>query len=248
MKQNEENVQNMQNEHNSSENKTGKISLGLTIAIIAAITVVIIILIALIGSRIANKKIAEIAEQSQMQVLDEIDEESIDEEPEEEMSFEEMPIEEMPIEDDNDQNVEKDTTADAGSGSGNDGATQPGKPVPDTDTSNLKKMTDDEFTLCWYNDKYLNKIPLMGLGTYETILQKDNFSTAIISGLTKDDIKEYCEHKGAEGDLDLNGFTKNAMVVSDKESAYSYQVTNKDGITAYISWADGVATFTVGVD
>lgn len=107
-------------------------------------------------------------------------------------------------------------------------------------------MTDDEFTLCWYNDKYLSYIPLMGLGTYETILQKDNFSTAIISGLTKDDIKKYCEHKGAEGDLDLRGFTKGAMITSDKENVYSYQVSNNDGITTYISWADGVAAFTVG--
>ena len=82
--------------------------------------------------------------------------------------------------------------------------------------------------------------------TYETILQKDNFSTAIISGLTKDDIKKYCEHKGAEGDLDLRGFTKGAMITSDKENVYSYQVSNKDGITVYISWADGVAAFTVG--
>lgn len=118
--------------------------------------------------------------------------------------------------------------------------------VTSAEGSELKKMTDDEFTLCWYNDKYLNHIPLMGLGTYETILQKDNFSTAIISGLTKDDIKKYCEHKGAEGDLDLRGFTKGAMITSDKENVYSYQVSNKDGITVYISWADGVAAFTVG--
>lgn len=118
--------------------------------------------------------------------------------------------------------------------------------VTSAEGSELKKMTDDEFTLCWYNDKYLNHIPLMGLGTYETILQKDNFSTAIISGLTKDDIKKYCEHKGAEGDLDLRGFTKGAMITSDKENVYSYQVSNNDGITAYISWADGVAAFTVG--
>ncbi len=118
--------------------------------------------------------------------------------------------------------------------------------VTSAEGSELKKMTDDEFTLCWYNDKYLNHIPLMGLGTYETILQKDNFSTAIISGLTKDDIKKYCEHKGAEGDLDLRGFTKGAMITSDKENVYSYQVSNKDGITVYISWADGGAAFTVG--
>ena len=118
--------------------------------------------------------------------------------------------------------------------------------VTSAEGNELKKMTDDEFTLCWYNDKYLNHIPLMGLGTYETILQKDNFSTAIISGLTKDDIKKYCEHKGAEGDLDLRGFTKGAMITSDKENVYSYQVSNKDGITVYISWADGVAAFTVG--
>ena len=118
--------------------------------------------------------------------------------------------------------------------------------VTSAEGSELKKMTDDEFTLCWYNDKYLNHIPLMGLGIYETILQKDNFSTAIISGLTKDDIKKYCEHKGAEGDLDLRGFTKGAMITSDKENVYSYQVSNNDGITAYISWADGVAAFTVG--
>ena len=120
------------------------------------------------------------------------------------------------------------------------------KEATSAEDSDLKKMTDDEFTLCWYNDKYLNHIPLMGLGTYETILQKDNFSTAIISGLTKDDIKKYCEHKGAEGDLDLCGFTKGAMITSDKENVYSYQVSNKDGITVYISWADGVAAFTVG--
>lgn len=118
--------------------------------------------------------------------------------------------------------------------------------VTSAEGSELKKMTDDEFTLCWYNDKYLNHIPLMGLGIYETILQKDNFSTAIISGLTKDDIKKYCEHKGAEGDLDLRGFTKGEMITSDKENVYSYQVSNKDGITVYISWADGVAAFTVG--
>lgn len=118
--------------------------------------------------------------------------------------------------------------------------------VTSAEGSELKKMTDDEFTLCWYNDKYLNHIPLMGLGIYETILQKDNFSTAIISGLTKDDIKKYCEHKGAEGDLDLRGFTKGAMITSDKENVYSYQVSNKDGITVCISWADGVAAFTVG--
>lgn len=120
------------------------------------------------------------------------------------------------------------------------------KEATSTENSELKKMTDDEFTLCWYNDKYLNHIPLMGLGTYETILQKDNFSTAIISGLTKDDIKEYCEHKGAEGDLDLCGFTEGAMATSDKENLYSYQVSNKNGVTVYISWADGMAAFTVG--
>ena len=120
------------------------------------------------------------------------------------------------------------------------------KEATSTENSELKKMTEDEFTLCWYNDKYLNHIPLMGLGSYETILQKDNFSTAIISGLTKDDIKEYCEHKGAEGDLDLCGFTEGAMVTSDKENLYSYQVSNKGGVAVYISWADGVAAFTVG--
>lgn len=193
----------MEQNISNQENKNKKNNTGLIIAIIAAVTVVLVIAIVLVGKSIANKKIAEIQEKTE--IAEQV-------EPEDNTEVEEDEIEE----------------------------------VTSAEGSELKKMTDDEFTLCWYNDKYLNHIPLMGLGTYETILQKDNFSTALISGLTKDDIKKYCEHKGAEGDLDLRGFTKGAMITSDKENVYSYQVSNKDGITVYISWADGVAAFTVG--
>lgn len=212
----------MEQNISNQENKNKKNNTGLIIAIIAAVTVVLVIAIVLVGKSIANKKVAEIQEKASIveQVEPEDNTEVEGDEIEETKTPEEMTEAEEVL-----KAIEEDTSAEG---------------------SELKKMTDDEFTLCWYNDKYLNHIPLMGLGTYETILQKDNFSTAIISGLTKDDIKKYCEHKGAEGDLDLRGFTKGAMITSDKENVYSYQVSNKDGITVYISWADGVAAFTVG--
>ena len=212
----------MEQNISNQENKNKKNNTGLIIAIIAAVTVVLVIAIVLVGKSIANKKIAEIQEKAE--IVEQVEPEDNTEVEGDEIEETKTP-EEMTEAEDVLKAIEEDTSAEG---------------------SELKKMTDDEFTLCWYNDKYLNHIPLMGLGTYETILQKDNFSTAIISGLTKDDIKKYCEHKGAEGDLDLRGFTKGAMITSDKENVYSYQVSNNDGITAYISWADGVAAFTVG--
>ena len=211
-----------QNINNNLEKKNEKNKTGLIVAIIAAVTVVLVITIVLVGKSIANKKVAEIQEKAE--IVEQI-------EPEDNTQVEEDEIEEPQTTEENAE-VEEVTKAI--------------EEATAAENSELKKMTDDEFTLCWYNDKYLHYIPLMGLGTYETILQKDNFSTALISGLTKDDVKEYCEHKGAEGDLDLNGFTKGAMVTSDKENMYSYQVSNNDGITVYISWADGMAAFTVG--
>lgn len=212
----------MEQNISNQENKNKKNNTGLIIAIIAAVTVVLVIAIVLVGKSIANKKVAEIQEKAG--IVEQVEPEDNTEVEGDEIEETKTP-EEMTEAEDVLKAIEEDTSAEG---------------------SELKKMTDDEFTLCWYNDKYLNHIPLMGLGTYETILQKDNFSTAIISGLTKDDIKKYCEHKGAEGDLDLRGFTKGAMITSDKENVYSYQVSNKDGITVYISWADGVAAFTVG--
>ena len=217
----------------NQEMKNEKNNTGLIIAIIAAVTVVLVIAIVLVGKSIANKKVAEINEKAEIveQIEPEDNTEVEKDEIEETGEVSEKQVEET-------QTPEEMTEA--------EDVPKAIEEVTSAENSELNKMTDDEFTLCWYNDKYLNHIPLMGLGTYETILQKDNFSTAIISGLTKDDIKKYCEHKGAEGDLDLCGFTKGAMVTSDKENVYSYQVSNKDGITAYISWADGVAAFTVG--
>ena len=222
-----------QNIPNNQEKKNEKNNTGLIIAIIAAVTVVLVIAIVLVGKSIANKKVAEINEKAEIveQIEPEDNTEVEKDEIEETGEVSEKQVEET-------QTPEEMTEA--------EDVPKAIEEVTSAENSDLKKMTDDEFTLCWYNDKYLNHIPLMGLGTYETILQKDNFSTAIISGLTKDDIKKYCEHKGAEGDLDLCGFTKGAMVTSDKENVYSYQVSNKDGITVYISWADGVAAFTVG--
>lgn len=211
-----------QNINNNLEKKNEKNKTGLIVAIIAAVTVVLVITIVLVGKSIANKKVAEIQEKAE--IVEQI-------EPEDNTQVEENEIEEPQTTEENAE-VEEVTKAI--------------EEATAAENSELKKMTDDEFTLCWYNDKYLHYIPLMGLGTYETILQKDNFSTALISGLAKDDVKEYCEHKGTEGDLDLNGFTKGAMVTSDKENMYSYQVSNNDGITVYVSWADGMTAFTVG--
>lgn len=221
--------QNIPNQEKKNENN----NTGMIIAIIAAVTVVLVIAIVLVGRGIANKKIAEIQEKAEIveQIEPEDNTEVEKDEIEETGEVSEKQVEET-------QTPEEMTEA--------EDVPKAIEEVTSEENSELNKMTDDEFTLCWYNDKYLNHIPLMGLGTYETILQKDNFSTAIISGLTKDDIKKYCEHKGAEGDLDLCGFTKGAMVTSDKENVYSYQVSNKDGIAVYISWADGVAAFTVG--
>ena len=217
----------------NQEMKNEKNNTGLIIAIIAVVTVVLVIAIVLVGKSIANKKVAEINEKAEIveQIEPEDNTEVEKDEIEETGEVSEKQVEET-------QTPEEMTEA--------EDVPKAIEEVTSAENSELNKMTDDEFTLCWYNDKYLNHIPLMGLGTYETILQKDNFSTAIISGLTKDDIKKYCEHKGAEGDLDLCGFTKGAMVTSDKENVYSYQVSNKDGIAVYISWADGVAAFTVG--
>lgn len=217
----------------NQEMKNEKNNTGLIIAIIAAVTVVLVIAIVLVGKSIANKKVAEINEKAEIveQIEPEDNTEVEKDEIEETGEVSEKQVEET-------QTPEEMTEA--------EDVQKAIEEVTSAENSELNKMTDDEFTLCWYNDKYLNHIPLMGLGTYETILQKDNFSTAIISDLTKDDIKKYCEHKGAEGDLDLCGFTKGAMVTSDKENVYSYQVSNKDGIAVYISWADGVAAFTVG--
>ena len=222
-----------QNINNNLEKKNEKNKTGLIVAIIAAVTIVLVITIVLVGKSIANKKVAEIQEKAEIveQIEPEGNTEAEETEIEEAGEVSEKQVEET-------QTPEEMTEA--------EDVPKAIEEVTSAENSELNKMTDDEFTLCWYNDKYLNHIPLMGLGTYETILQKDNFSTAIISGLTKDDIKKYCEHKGAEGDLDLCGFTKGAMVTSDKENVYSYQVSNKDGITVYISWADGVAAFTVG--
>lgn len=217
----------------NQEKKNEKNNTGLIIAIIAAVTVVLVIAIVLVGKSIANKKVAEINEKAE--IVEQI-------EPEDNTEVEKDEIEETG--EVSEKQVEETQTPEEIAEV--EEVSKAIKEATSAENSELNKMTDDEFTLCWYNDKYLNHIPLMGLGTYETILQKDNFSTAIISGLTKDDIKKYCEHKGAEGDLDLCGFTKGAMVTSDKENVYSYQVSNKDGIAVYISWADGVAAFTVG--
>ena len=217
----------------NQEMKNEKNNTGLIIAIIAAVTVVLVIAIVLVGKSIANKKVAEINEKAE--IVEQI-------EPEDNTEVEKDEIEETG--EASEKQVEETQTPEEMTEA--EDVPKAIEEVTSAENSELNKMTDDEFTLCWYNDKYLNHIPLMGLGTYETILQKDNFSTAIISGLTKDDIKKYCEHKGAEGDLDLCGFTKGAMVTSDKENVYSYQVSNKDGIAVYISWADGVAAFTVG--
>lgn len=217
----------------NQEMKNEKNNAGLIIAIIAAVTVVLVITIVVVGKSIANKKVAEIQEKAE--IVEQI-------EPEGNTESEETEIEEAG--EVSEKQVEENQTPEEIAEAGE--VSKAIKEATSAENSDLKKMTDDEFTICWYNDKYLNYIPLMGLGTYETILQKDNFSTAIISGLTKDDIKGYCEHKGAEGDLDSCGFTKGAMVTSDKENVYSYQVSNKDGITAHISWADGVAAFMVG--
>lgn len=217
----------------NQEMKNEKNNTGLIIAIIAAVTVVLVIAIVLVGKSIANKKVAEI--NGKAEIVEQI-------EPEDNTEVEKDEIEETG--EVSEKQVEETQTPEEKTEA--EDVPKAIEEVTSAENSELNKMTDDEFTLCWYNDKYLNHIPLMGLGTYETILQKDNFSTAIISGLTKDDIKKYCEHKGAEGDLDLCGFTKGAMVTSDKENVYSYQVSNKDGIAVYISWADGVAAFTVG--
>lgn len=221
----------MEQNISNREKKNKKNNTGLIIAIIAAVTVVLVIAIVLVGKSIANKKIAEIQEKAE--IVEQV-------EPEDNTEVEEDEIEETG--EVSEKQVEETKTPETIA----EDVSKVIKESASAENSEQKKMTDDEFTLCWYNDKYLNHIPLMGLGIYETILQKDNFSTAIISGLTKDDIKKYCEHKGAEGDLDLRGFTKGAMITSDKENVYSYQVSNKDGITVYISWADGVAAFTVG--
>lgn len=123
--------------------------------------------------------------------------------------------------------------------------------TPD-DTNNdaeSKQMTIDEFTLCWYQDPYLSKIPLIGMGTYETIVQAEKYSTAIVSNISKEQVKSYCEQTGSEGDLDLNGFTENAMRVEDSNDKYAFQVSNKDGVTAYIVWSsENIALFTVGIE
>ena len=222
-----------QNIPNNQEKKNEKNNTGLIIAIIAAVTVVLIIAIVIAGKSIANKKVAEI--QKKAEIVEQI-------EPEDNTEVEKDEIEETG--EMSEKQVEETQTPEEIAEV--EEVSKAIKEATSAENDELKKMTDDDFTLCWYNDKYLHYIPLMGLGTYETILQKDNFSTAIISGLTKDDIKKYCEHKGAEGDLDLCGFTKGALVTSDKENLYSYQVSNKDGIAVYISWADGVAAFTVG--
>ena len=222
----------------NQEKKNEKNNTGLIIAIIAAVTVVLVIAIVLVGRGITNKKIAEIQEKAE--IVEQI-------EPEDNTEADEAEIEDAEIEEAgevSEKQVEENQIPEEIAEV--EEVPKAIEEATSAESSELKKMTDDEFTLCWYNDKYLNYIPLMGLGTYETILQKDNFSTAIISGLTKDDIKEYCEHKGAEGDLDLCGFTKGAMITSDKENLYSYQVSNKNGVTVYVSWADGVAAFTVG--
>ena len=220
----------------NQEKKNEKNNTGLIIAIIAAVTVVSVIAIVIVGRGIANKKIAEIQEKAE--IVEQIEPEDNTEVEEDEIEEIEETVEVLEKQVEENQTPEEIVEVEE--------VPKAIEEATSAESSELKKMTDDEFTLCWYNDKYLNYIPLMGLGTYETILQKDNFSTAIISGLTKDDIKGYCEHKGAEGNLDLCGFTKGAMVTSDKENVYSYQVSNKDGITAYISWADGVAAFMVG--
>ena len=130
--------------------------------------------------------------------------------------------------------------------------------VPEDGASNMpedannegkaKKMTEDEFIMCWYQDQYLSQIPLMGLGTYETIVQAEKYSTAIISNISKEQVKLYCEQTGSEGNLDLNGFTENAMRVADSNEQYGFQVSNKSGVTAYIFWSDNVVLFTVGIE
>ena len=155
----------MEQNISNQENKNKKNNTGLIIAIIAAVTVVLVIAIVLVGKSIANKKVAEIQEKAS--IVEQVEPEDNTEVEGDEIEETKTP-EEMTEAEDVLKAIEEDTSAEG---------------------SELKKMTDDEFTLCWYNDKYLNHIPLMGLGTYETILQKDNFSTAIISGLTKDDIK-----------------------------------------------------------
>lgn len=229
-----------QNIQKNQEEKNEKNSTGLIIAIIAAATIILIAAIALVGKIIADKKIAEIKKEAK--IAEQIEAEEYAEYEETKIKKTEIEeADEVPEKQIEDTQMPEDTAKD-------EEAPKTVEDASSAENSELKKMTENEFTLCWYNDKYLSLIPLMGLGTYETIIQNDNFSMGIISGLSKDDIKVYCEHKGEEGDLDLCGFTKGAMVTSEKEDAYSYQVSNKDGITAYISWADGVAAFTVGVE
>ena len=157
----------------NQEMKNEKNNTGLIIAIIAAVTVVLVIAIVLVGKSIANKKVAEINEKAE--IVEQI-------EPEDNTEVEKDEIEETG-EVSEKQVVETQTPEEMTEAEDVPKAIEE---VTSAENSELNKMTDDEFTLCWYNDKYLHYIPLMGLGTYETILQKDNFSTAIISGLTKE--------------------------------------------------------------
>ena len=59
----------MEQNISNQENKNKKNNTGLIIAIIAAVTVVLVIVIVLVGKSIANKKIAEIQEKAEEDMI-----------------------------------------------------------------------------------------------------------------------------------------------------------------------------------
>lgn len=213
----------------------------ITIIIVATmilITIIVIVSIIVSGKK-TEKKIMDSIETKNQSVLDDNEVEDI-------------------IEDSNIEEKYKAVDEKESKSQGNEENSTPEQTVPEdensstpNDTNNegeAKKMTDDEFTLCWYQDQYLDKIPLIGYGTYETIVQSEKYTVAIVSNISKEQVKLYCEHTGSEGDLDLNGFTENAKRVADSENEYAFQVSNKDGVTVYVAWSDNVAVFTVGIE
>lgn len=213
----------------------------ITIIIVATmilITIIVIVSIIVSGKK-TEKKIMDSIETKNQSVLDDNEVEDI-------------------IEDSNIEEKYKAVDEKESKSQGNEENSTPEQTVPEDETSSTpsdtnnegeaKKMTDDEFTLCWYQDQYLDKIPLIGYGTYETIVQSEKYTVAIVSNISKEQVKLYCEQTGSEGDLDLHGFTENAKRVADSENEYAFQVSNKDGVTVYVAWSDNVAVFTVGIE
>lgn len=214
--------------------EASKVTLNPTAIVIAAIIAVTAIVIAAIvivagrGNKNSAKDKKEVAISDISEVGESNDIEDATMEPEDDVTI------------DDDVAPEDEVTPDDGSAS-DDGTAPEDEVTPDGGGQGEQEyMSEDEFTLAWFNDEYISKIPLMGIGTWVTVVKDSNYTTAIIKDITVSDMEGYAYN------LPENGFSINAKVIKKSENEYSYYVEDKNGYYCTLAFADGVGLFTVG--